>query len=184
MKTVRYIALCLAFIVIAACTAVTFTENNILPDGLRWRAYPVTLEGADAEWLGEAMPNGCLALADRDSELLSGSITAVEDEGEITFGVVSEDGEGIIRVSTGILLPKEQSLGVVFYRIEGLGAAVDMIRENAVAVRVGAAAVIAVCLLWAVTLPSRRRKKEVRELIELFEYYGRKYDEEEEGIDY
>ncbi|MBQ5813323.1 MAG: hypothetical protein IIW34_04145 [Clostridia bacterium] len=184
MKIVRYIALCLAFVFIAACTAVTFTNDNILPEGMRWRAYPVTLEGADAEWLGEAMPNGCLALADGESELISGSIAVIEDEGEVTFGVVSEDGEGIIRVSSGSLLPKDQSLGVVFYRIEGLGAAVSFIRENAMAVRVGAAAIIAVSLLWVVTIPSRRRKKEVRELIELFEYYGRKYDEEEEGIDY
>lgn len=184
MKILKYIALCLVFLILSACTYVTYTEDNLMPEGFGIGAYPAQLEGADAEWLGNAVPNGSLVIADESIEPTAGDVAVYKGENRYAFAVISEDGSQMISPDLTVTLPAEENLGIAFYRIEGLGSAVLMLRENAVAVRAAAGLTVALSLVWIITLPSRRRKKEVRELIELFDYYGRKFDEEEEGIDY
>ena len=170
--------------VICACVlsaAVTVPGDNILPPFMGTAIY-----AAPSNQYEELLPSGCAVLAEKDFQPERGDLVVYFSDGVTAIGAVLDQEEGEIRLLDGEekTVPFENVKGRIFYRIDGLGRVITFIKNNSAAVRIADAAILAAILVWCVTLPSRRRKAEVKELIELFDYYGRKFDEEEEGIDY
>lgn len=174
----------LAAVVICASVlsaAVTLSGDNILPPFMGTAMY-----AAPANQYAELLPSGCAVLAEKDFHPERGDLVVYSSGGTISVGAVLGQEEGEMRLLDGEErdVPFEDVKGRIFYRIDGLGRVIMFIKNNSAAVRVTDAAILGAILIWCATLPSRRRKAEVRELIELFDYYGRKFDEEEKGIDY
>ncbi len=180
MKIVKIIAgamgALLFLIMVLACLSVTLADDGLLPDFLPVEGYAIA-----ADTLDGLLPGGSLAIVDPAAPLEPGHV-AISPEGS----PVVADGEGWLRDPGDPALAWEEadSRGRVVYRIAGLGALLSLISEGRTFVWAALALTAACAALWMAAAPKRRRKKEVRELIELFDYYGRKYDAEEEGIDY
>ncbi len=174
----------LAAVVICASVlsaAVTLSGDNILPPFMGTAMY-----AAPANQYAELLPSGCAVMAEKDFQPERGDLVVYSSGGKISVGAVLGQEEGEMHLLDGEerVVPFEDVKGRIFYRIDGLGRVIMFIKNNSDAVRVTDAAILGAILIWYATLPSRRRRAEVRGLIELFDYYGRKFDEEEEGIDY
>lgn len=171
-----------AALVLCLCLFVTFTTGGLLPGFLKIGAYAV-----ESDEYGGVMPQGSVALVDKGSAIEKGDIVVFLSQGGYSFGTVLSREEGWVSLSSmgqSADFTLEVIQGRVFYRINGLGSAAVFLRDNRMAVVAVIAAAALGVIIWLASLPARRRRKEVKELIELFEYYGRKYDLEEEGIDY
>ena len=79
---------------------------------------------------------------------------------------------------------EEALLGAVHLYVSGLGGAVTFLHTYRLTVAAAAVIYLLALLGYVVTRGPRKRAKRRRELIELFAYYGEKYDMEESGIDY
>ena len=180
MKLMKNIAVgsmaLLLLLALALCLLVTFSTDGLLPKVLPVQGYAVW----DASF-EELLPVGSLAIVDPEASMESGHVVW-GPEGRLTVA----DGEGnlILAADPAIVYDQTYGTGRIIYRINGLGAILETVQQNKMILwgilGIGAASAAA----WGLNAPKRRRRKEVQELIELFDYYGRKYDAEEEGIDY
>ena len=176
MKLLRNTAVGLVGLLLLFALAVTLSTDGLLPAFLPVRAYAV-----QENVFEDILPKGSLVIVDPEAAIEGGHIVR-GPEGMLTVA----DGEGnlILAADPAVQYDQADGAGRVIYRINGMGAALQLVQDHRVVVwgMMGLGAVG--LLVWAAGAPKRRRKKEVQELIELFDYYGRKYDAEEEGIDY
>lgn len=183
MKMIKKIAggllAVLLILIFGQCLYATAAWPNYLPVFLPVEGYAVP-----ASSLGDLLPEGSLALVDPDAAMETGHIALYFEEKQVCFGIVHEAGVILSADEPNVIVNHDTVAGRVVYRINGLGTFFGLLTQHGIAVWVLCAALVVGCIAWAVTVPRRRRKKEVRELIELFDYYGRKYDAEEEGIEY
>lgn len=180
MKPIKIIAAVLGgllFLLVAAgCLSVTLAGRGLLPAFLSVEGYAVQHDGLDG-----LLPGGSLAIVDPGAELEAGHV-ALLFEG--TLGIADGEGRLIDAHAPEVSYAASDAVGRVIYRIAGLGTVLSLLQQGRWVLWALLALVLLGGIAWAVTAPKRRRKKEVRELIELFDYYGRKYDAEEEDIDY
>ncbi len=180
MKTIKIIAgaaAALLFLLTAACClSVTLADGGLLPAFLPFEGYAV-----QSDSLGGLLPGGSLAIVDPDAALEAGHVAML-----FAGTTAVADGEGMLidPEAPEVAYEAADAAGRVVYRIAGLGALLALLQQGKLIVWAVLAVVLIGALLWMAAAPKRRRKKEIRELIELFDYYGRKYDAEEEGIDY
>ncbi|MDD6316226.1 MAG: hypothetical protein PUB63_04370 [Clostridia bacterium] len=178
-KILRYTGALLAALLALALFCLTLSvtsDGSFLPGFLPIEGYAVS---GDA--FPDLLPAGSLAIIRPGAPLEAGRIALLNDG---TLGVA--DGQGQILTPTqpiGIR-QADQARGPVVWRISGLGGLFSALRRHPAVLWTIWGLLLLGTALWCVTLPRRRRKREVRELIELFDYYGRKFDAEEEGIDY
>lgn len=186
MKSIKNIfsaILCIiAVLAIFQCLFITFSNGDLLPSFLSTGAY-ITETGE----FGNVLPHGSIALTKKTDKFERGDIIVYLYRDSVAFGaVIKEDGDNLDLLSDGeaITIHKNTVSGKVFYQITELGYAASVIKSNRIIVWSSCGILIAMAFLWIITLPGRRRKSEIKELIKLFDYYGRKYDLEEEDIDY
>ena len=110
-------------------------------------------------------------------------------DGQVAFGRVKEETVegytlGFDQEDETFQVKRKQVLGAVGVYVSGLGGLVTVLSTY----RLTLAAAVALYLLFLVamvcTRGPRRRAKRRRELMELFAFYGEKYDLEEADIDY
>lgn len=180
MKPIKIIAAVLGglflLLATAGCLSVTLAGRGLLPAFLSVEGYAVQHDSLDG-----LLPGGSLAIVDPGAELEAGHV-ALLFEG--TLGIADGEGRLIDAHAPEVSYAASDAVGRVIYRIAGLGTVLSLLQQGRWVLWALLALVLLGGIAWAVTAPKRRRKKEVRELIELFDYYGRKYDAEEEGIDY
>lgn len=173
------VLLCL---LLALLACVTFSREGFLPGFLSVGAYPVR-----TGVYGDLLPRGSLALTEKDPALSVGDIVVLPMGGERVIGSVltAEEDSLTVRVADAELrADASQVLGRVYYELDGLGDFCVTLKNNRTAVWCALALLTAAAVAFVVTIPSRRHKAEVKKLIELFDYYGNKFDEEEKDIEY
>ena len=182
--------LCLAgiatsVVLLALALYMAFRADCLLPEGMYRQLIPVTQED-----MAPALPKGSLAVVNELETPHERGVAAYQTEdGQVAFGRVK--GETVEGYTLGcdqedetFQVERSQVLGAVGVYVSGLGALVTVLS----AYRLTLAAAVALYLLFLVamvcTRGPRRRAKRRRELIELFAFYGEKYDLEEADIDY
>lgn len=182
--------LCLAgiaasVVLLALALYMAFRADCLLPEGMYRQLIPVTQED-----MAPALPKGSLAVVNELEAPHERGVAAYQTEdGQVAFGRVK--GETVEGYTLGcdqedetFQVERSQVLGAVGVYVSGLGALVTVLS----AYRLTLAAAVALYLLFLVamvcTRGPRRRAKRRRELIELFAFYGEKYDLEEADIDY
>lgn len=182
--------LCLAgiatsVVLLALALYMAFRADCLLPEGMYRQLIPVTQED-----MAPALPKGSLAVVNELETPHERGVAAYQTEdGQVAFGRVK--GETVEGYTPGcdqedetFQVERSQVLGAVGVYVSGLGALVTVLS----AYRLTLAAAVALYLLFLVamvcTRGPRRRAKRRRELIELFAFYGEKYDLEEADIDY
>lgn len=182
--------LCLAgiatsVVLLALALYMAFRADCLLPEGMYRQLIPVTQED-----MAPALPKGSLAVVNELETPHERGVAAYQTEdGQVAFGRVK--GETVEEYTLGcdqedetFQVERSQVLGAVGVYVSGLGALVTVLS----AYRLTLAAAVALYLLFLVamvcTRGPRRRAKRRRELIELFAFYGEKYDLEEADIDY
>lgn len=173
--------------VLCAVVLMVMSYLTLLPDGLwlprlRWGVYAI-----DGAQMG--LRESSAVLVTRTSQPAEGEMVAVRQAGEITLGYLDklESGEAVVDIDgQSVTVDQGDILGTADYEVFALGAVIHALGGQPGRYFVWAADGLYVCLLclWLATLPNRRRKRRREELIRLFEYYGAKYDHEEEGLDY
>ena len=174
--TAGILAACLLIILLGAALAVSFSREGLLPAFLPIRAYAV-----EQEVLPDLLPKGSLVIIDPDAALEAGHVVL---SSEHTFTVADGEGGLVLLEDPAVVYDSGHAIGRVTYRIALLGSVCLFLQQYRVALWVLCILLTAAVGAWMATAPKRRRRREVQELIELFDYYGRKYDAEEEGIDY
>ena len=173
--------------VLCAAVLLALTYLSLLPDGLwlprlRWGVY--ALENAQM-----GLRQGSAVVVTRTSRPPAGRMIAIRQAGGVVLGYLDklEDGEAVLDAGgQSMTAAQGDILGTADYEVFVLGAVIRTLGGEPGRYLVWAADGIYVCLLcvWLATLPSRRRKRRREELIRLFEYYGTKYDREEDGLEY
>ena len=182
--------LCLAgiaasVVLLALALYMAFRADCLLPEGMYRQLIPVTQED-----MAPALPKGSLAVVNELETPHERGVAAYRTEDDqVAFGRVK--GETVEGYTLGcdqedetFQVERSQVLGAVGVYVSGLGALVTVLSTY----RLTLAAAVALYLLFLVamvcTRGPRRRAKRRRELIELFAFYGEKYDLEEADIDY
>ena len=182
--------LCLAgiaasVVLLALALYMAFRADCLLPGGMYRQLIPVTQED-----MAPALPKGSLAVVNELETPHERGVAAYRTEdGQVAFGrvkgeTVEEYTLGCDQADETFQVERSQVLGAVGVYVSGLGALVTVLSTY----RLTLAAAVALYLLFLVamvcTRGPRRRAKRRRELIELFAFYGEKYDLEEADIDY
>lgn len=178
-KILRYTGMGLAALLALTLFCLTLSVNSdgsFLPGFLPIEGYAVW---GDA--FSDLLPAGSLAIVRPDAPLEAGHVALLRDG---LLGVADGTGQILTRTQPVQAYPASDAAGRVVWRIAGLGSLLSALRSRPALLWCVWGLVLLGVLLWCATLPRRRRKREIRELIELFDYYGRKFDAEEEGIDY
>ena len=178
-KILRYTGALLAALLALALFCLTLSvtsDGSFLPGFLPIEGYAVS---GDA--FPDLLPAGSLAIIRPGAPLEAGRIALLNDG---TLGVADGQGQVLTPTQPIGIRQADQARGPVVWRISGLGGLFSALRRHPAVLWTIWGLLLLGTALWCVTLPHRRRKREVRELIELFDYYGRKFDAEEEGIDY
>ena len=172
-------------VLLALALYMAFRADCLLPEGMYRQLIPVTQED-----MAPALPKGSLAVVNELETPHERGVAAYQTEdGQVAFGRVK--GETVEGYTLGcdqedetFQVERSQVLGAVGVYVSGLGALVTVLS----AYRLTLAAAVALYLVFLVgmvcTRGPRRRAKRRRELIELFAFYGEKYDLEEADIDY
>lgn len=175
----------LVLLLFGAMVYAGFRAERLLPDWTGYQWLPVT-QGD----MGSALPEGALAIVDRRQMPQPKEVAAYRDEeGRVSFGRVASIQDGICRLVSDQgkelgSVEEEALLGAVHLYVSGLGGAVTFLHTYRLTVAAAAVIYLLALLGYVVTRGPRKRAKRRRELIELFAYYGEKYDMEESGIDY
>lgn len=170
---------------LAAATYVGFFANYLLPSFCGYQLSPVLQRD-----MGQALPEGGLAVVDLRSMPEQDEAAAYrDDEGRMRFGrLCGREGEDFLLKAdlsqqTETLTPDRLAGAVRFY-VSGLGGLVTTLETYRLTVAATAAVYILALLAALFTRGKRRRQRRRRELVELFAFYGEKYDMEEADIDY
>lgn len=182
LKALKAILAVLLVLTLALCVSAAGSERGFLPSFL-----PIAAFEADSDDYSSVLPLGSLALVEKGEEWKKGDLAVVDRGGREVFAAVEKTGKNSATVYEGdeeLKIKTSQIIGRVFYYVEGLGRAASFVREHASIVWALCGVAMLALAVALLTLPGRRRKKEVDSLIKLFEYYGEKYDKEDEGVYY
>lgn len=181
-KVLKIILTVLFALTLALCVSVAEAKDGFLPAFL-----PVAAYEADNGSFASALPLGSLAIVEKDAAVETGDLVAVDRGGETVFAALEKAGENSASVYDGketLKIKTSQIKGRVFYYVKGVGRASSFVRQYASVVWALCGIVMLAVAVYLLTIPGRRRKREVDSLIKLFEYYGDKYDKEDEGVYY
>ena len=170
---------------LAAATYIGFFANRLLPEFCGYQLSPVIQQD-----MGQALPEGALAVVNLRSLPEENEAAAYRDEeGRMRFGRLC-GREGAAYLLKADLsrqterLAADRLAGVVHLYVSGLGKLTETLETYRLTVAATAAGYILVLLTALFTRGKRRRDRRRRELMELFAFYGEKYDMEEADIDY
>ncbi len=173
------VLVCLA---VCAVLTVTLSTDGFLPSFLPIGAYQV-----NTSEYGAMLPRGSLVVAERGAVLGIGDIVVLPVGSERVIGSVLElnDGTAFVRAGgTDLAVEVSRVCGRVYYRFDGLGDFCARLRQYRVAIWCVMLLIAAAAAAFVASAPARRHKAEVKRLVELFDYYGRKFDEEEKDVEY
>lgn len=176
--------LCLIiFLAVFMVTFVTFTGDNLAIPGITKDIYAVPDNP-----FGDILPSGALAVLSKVEDYEIGHIVVYGDSEGIWFGLITRiNGAEILCLSEEgktATTSKPFIRGRVTYRVNNLGTAAMFIQKHRVVIWIAETALFLAACIYLVTLPKRKRRAEISELIKLFDYYGKKYDLEDADIDY
>lgn len=184
-KRMRLAGVSVSVVLLALALYMAFRADCLLPEGMHRQLVPVTQEDMDP-----ALPKGSLAVIDELETPHERGVAAYQtSDRQVAFGRVKEETVegytlGFDQEDETFQVDRKQVLGAVGVYVSGLGTLVTVLSTY----RLTLAAVVALYLLFLVamvcTRGARRRAKRRRELMELFAFYGEKYDLEEADIDY
>lgn len=173
--------------ILCAVLLLAMTYLSLCPDGLwlprlRWGVY--ALDGAQM-----GIRAGSAVVVTRTQQPPEGRLIAVRQEGRVALAYLDklEDGQAALDAGGEVTMAAQGDiLGTADYEVFALGAVIRALGGEPGRYLVWAADGLTICLLciWLATLPARRVRRRRQELIRLFEYYGTKYDHEEEGVEY
>lgn len=170
---------------LAAATYIGFFANRLLPEFCGYQLSPVIQQD-----MGQALPEGALAVVNLRSLPEENEAAAYRDEeGRMRFGRLC-GREGAAYLLKADLsrqterLAADRLAGVVHLYVSGLGKLTETLETYRLTVAATAAVYILILLTALFTRGKRRRDRRRRELMELFAFYGEKYDMEEADIDY
>lgn len=172
-------------ILLALATYIGFFADRLLPGSWGRQLSPMVQRE-----MGQALPEGSLAVVDLKAQPAKGEVAAYrDDQGRMLFGRVTDQQQDLCLVKGDLeektqKLQRQQLSGTVHFYISRLGGLVTMLANYRLTVAATAAVYILVLLAALFTRGRRRRARRRRELIELFAFYGEKYDMEESDIDY
>lgn len=176
---------CLGALALLLMNWVAFSKGGLLPGFLPWQLIPVT-----DDTMGAALPQGSLALVEESYLPTAPQVAAYGDEfGATAFArVINQTGEdyqlGADEGQSLVLAQKSQLQGRVNFYIAGIGSAALWLRQFRLTVAALGTLYLLALLAVLLTRGPRQRARYRRELIELFAFYGEKYDAEESDIDY
>lgn len=170
---------------LAAATYIGFFANRLLPEFCGYQLSPVIQQD-----MGQALPEGALAVVNLRSLPEENEAAAYRDEeGRMRFGRLC-GREGAAYLLKADLsrqterLAADRLAGVVHLYVSGLGELTETLETYRLTVAATTAVYILILLTALFTRGKRRRDRRRRELMELFAFYGEKYDMEEADIDY
>lgn len=178
----------LAFLVgavLVLATYIGFFADHLLPGFCSRQLSPVVQRD-----MGPALPEGSLAVVDLLAAPEPEEAAAYRDEeGRMLFGRVCgrEQGAYLLKGDLGQTVERlepERISGTVHLYVSGLGTLVTTLAAYRLTVAATAAVYLLVLLAALFTRGRRRRARRRKELVELFAFYGEKYDMEEADIDY
>lgn len=170
---------------LAAATYIGFFANRLLPEFCGYQLSPVIQQD-----MGQALPEGALAVVNLRSLPEENEAAAYRDEeGRMRFGRLcgKEGAAYLLKADLSRQterLAADRLAGVVHLYVSGLGELTETLETYRLTVAATAAVYILVLLTALFTRGKRRRDRRRRELMELFAFYGEKYDMEEADIDY
>ena len=170
---------------LALAAYVGFFTDSLLPSFCGYQLSPVIQRD-----MGRALPEGGLAVVDLRSAPEQNEAAAYRDEeGRMRFGrLCGREGEAyLIKADLGQQteqLSPDRVAGTVHLYVSGLGGLAIALETYRLTVAATAAVYILVLRAALFTRGKRRRERRRRELMELFAFYGEKYDMEEADIDY
>lgn len=170
---------------LAAATYIGFFANRLLPEFCGYQLSPVIQQD-----MGQALPEGALAVVNLRSLPEENEAAAYRDEeGRMRFGRLcgKEGAAYLLKADLSRQterLAADRLAGVVHLYVSGLGKLTETLETYRLTVAATAAVYILVLLTALFTRGKRRRDRRRRELMELFAFYGEKYDMEEADIDY
>lgn len=185
LAIVGWTAAGIGVLLLAVMTYTAFFADRLLPEASHYQWSPVTQED-----MGPALPRDSLAVVDRRLFPAEGEVGAYRDsQGKMAFGRVrreevnrlelaADQAEGLVAVDRG------EMEGTVHLYVAGLGRVVEFLHTYRLTVAAVAVLYLALLAVLACTRGPRQRNRKRRELMELFAFYGDKYDLEETGIDY
>ena len=180
-----YVAACVGVLLLAVMTYTAFFADRLLPEGLPYQWSPVNQTD-----MGQALPEGALAVVDKQLYPSEREVGAYRDEeGRMVFGRVAKEevNQLVLTADQGeasATVERSAMEGAVHLYVAGLGAVVELLHTYRLTVAAVAVLYLALLLVLVCTRGTRQRSRKRRELIELFAFYGDKYDLEETGIDY
>lgn len=170
---------------LAAATYIGFFANRLLPEFCGYQLSPVIQQD-----MGQALPEGALAVVNLRSLPEENEAAAYRDEeGRMRFGRLcgKEGAAYLLKADLSRQterLAADRLAGVVHLYVSGLGKLTETLETYRLTVAATTAVYILILLTALFTRGKRRRDRRRRELMELFAFYGEKYDMEEADIDY
>lgn len=172
-------------ILLALATYIGFFADHLLPGFCSRQLSPVVQRD-----MGQALPEGSLAVVDLAAAPEQGEVAAYRDEkGRMLFGRMCGAQQGGYLLKGDLeekaqMLEPEQLSGTVHFYVSRLGGLVTTLATYRLTIAATTAVYLLVLLAALFTRGKRRRARRRRELVELFAFYGEKYDMEEADIDY
>lgn len=171
-------------VVMAAAIYAAFLPNDIFPSFMETKVFPVETTN-----MGEALPKGSMAYAEKLSMPSPGDVAAYIDSGIIECARVVSETENNYTLAfdkggDSFKIDRKKIIGTVTFYSDYLGYVVLWLNTYRIAIAALGAALIIAAICFGATAGRRKRARENRQLREMFEFYGEKYDEEENEIDY
>ena len=162
---VKVLGSILATLLVLCIAYTAIMGDNLLPTPLPYGLYPVSEQQAEG-----ILKPGALVWTHRNQPVVQGDyITRLEEGNTRIFEQAETDGTG----------------EVVLYQVAFWGTVVLFLHQNMIAILCGLVGLLILCVLIPIlTAPRRRMKKRRQELLDLFAFYGEKYDLEDADIDY
>lgn len=185
LAIVGWAAAGIGFLLLAMMTYTAFFADRLLPEAMHYQWSPVMQDD-----MGQALPEGSLAVVDRRGSPAEGEVGAYRDaQGKMAFGRVRREEVNQLYVAAdqaeeAVAVGRGEMEGAVHLYVAGLGRVVVFLHTYRLTMAAVAVLYLALLVMLACTKGPRQRNRKRRELMDLFAFYGDKYDLEETGIDY
>lgn len=171
-------------IVMIAAIYVAFLPNDIFPSFMETKVFPV--ETAN---MAEALPKGSMAYVEKLSLPAPGDVAAYIDSGIIECARVATETQSDYTLAfdkggDSFKIDRKKIIGTVTFYSDNIGYIVMWLNTYRIAIAALGAVLIIAAICFGATASRRKRSRENRQLREMFDFYGEKYDEEENEIDY
>ena len=174
----------LLLILLAAVNYFTARPSNLLPEFFPYASYPVLTDNME-----QTIPSHSAVWVEKDASVKENSIIVYEMDGAVHLArvnsILSEEYLiGTDRQEASNQIPKDCVLGVVTSHLSYLGIIAHFLFVNRVAVWAATGAILLIMVIVCIVIHRHREKTDKQKLIQLFEFYGEKYDLEDAGVDY